>query len=147
MGGSLGQATRAASPAWPAADQLAVPDDDGATDTDPLPGRSSATGLLILVGRHGAGDDDDSVADLGLVHGSPGPARMMVYCTDSHVCCQTSRRRGLGGEGNMARKKVSRNAPCPCGSGKKYKQCCWGRGFDWEEDEGGNLYRATPISP
>ena len=20
--------------------------------------------------------------------------------------------------------KVSRNAPCPCGSGKKYKQCC-----------------------
>jgi len=22
------------------------------------------------------------------------------------------------------RKKVGRNAPCPCGSGKKYKQCC-----------------------
>ena len=21
-------------------------------------------------------------------------------------------------------KKVSRNDPCPCGSGKKYKQCC-----------------------
>jgi hypothetical protein len=21
--------------------------------------------------------------------------------------------------------KVSRNAPCPCGSGKKYKNCCW----------------------
>ena len=21
--------------------------------------------------------------------------------------------------------KVSRNAPCPCGSGKKYKKCCW----------------------
>lgn len=21
-------------------------------------------------------------------------------------------------------KKVPRNAPCPCGSGKKYKQCC-----------------------
>ena len=21
-------------------------------------------------------------------------------------------------------KKVSRNAPCPCGSGKKYKDCC-----------------------
>ena len=20
--------------------------------------------------------------------------------------------------------KISRNAPCPCGSGKKYKQCC-----------------------
>ena len=22
------------------------------------------------------------------------------------------------------RPKVGRNAPCPCGSGKKYKQCC-----------------------
>ncbi len=47
----------------------------------------------------------------------------------------------------MARRKVSRNAPCPCGSGKKYKKCCWGKGFDWEEDEAGNLYRSTPIPP
>jgi SEC-C motif len=47
----------------------------------------------------------------------------------------------------MARKKVSRNAPCPCGSGKKYKGCCWGRGFDWEEDEGGNRFRSTQLSP
>ncbi len=23
------------------------------------------------------------------------------------------------------RKKVGRNQPCPCGSGKKYKKCCW----------------------
>jgi tetratricopeptide (TPR) repeat protein len=23
--------------------------------------------------------------------------------------------------------KVGRNAPCPCGSGKKYKKCCWGK--------------------
>lgn len=22
-------------------------------------------------------------------------------------------------------KKVSRNAPCICGSGKKFKRCCW----------------------
>jgi hypothetical protein len=47
----------------------------------------------------------------------------------------------------MARKKVSRNAPCPCGSGKKYKKCCWGKGFDWEEDEGGTLYKSVPMSP
>ncbi len=31
----------------------------------------------------------------------------------------------------MARKKLSRNAPCPCGSGKKYKHCCWDKGFEW----------------
>src|SRR5262249_62050650 len=78
LGGSSGQATRAASPACPAADQFAVPDDDGATDTDCLPGRPSAAGLLVLVGRHGAGDDDDSVADLGLVHGGPCSVRMIV---------------------------------------------------------------------
>jgi len=24
-----------------------------------------------------------------------------------------------------SRKKVGRNEPCPCGSGKKYKKCCW----------------------
>ena len=23
--------------------------------------------------------------------------------------------------------KVGRNDPCPCGSGKKYKRCCWGK--------------------
>jgi preprotein translocase subunit SecA len=23
-----------------------------------------------------------------------------------------------------AKKKVGRNDPCPCGSGKKYKKCC-----------------------
>jgi uncharacterized protein YecA (UPF0149 family) len=22
------------------------------------------------------------------------------------------------------KKKIGRNAPCPCGSGKKYKKCC-----------------------
>jgi hypothetical protein len=31
----------------------------------------------------------------------------------------------------MARKKVSRNAPCLCGSGKKYKHCCYRKGFDY----------------
>ena len=26
----------------------------------------------------------------------------------------------------LGRLKVGRNAPCPCGSGKKYKKCCIG---------------------
>ena len=30
----------------------------------------------------------------------------------------------------MPHKKVSRNAPCPCGSGRKYKHCCYGKGED-----------------
>ncbi len=27
----------------------------------------------------------------------------------------------------MAAAKSGRNAPCPCGSGRKYKQCCAGK--------------------
>lgn len=30
-----------------------------------------------------------------------------------------------GIEGNAVSDKVGRNEPCPCGSGKKYKKCCW----------------------
>ncbi len=33
------------------------------------------------------------------------------------------RQGGVGGKG--LRKKPGRNDPCPCGSGKKYKKCCW----------------------
>lgn len=30
--------------------------------------------------------------------------------------------------------KVGRNDPCPCGSGKKYKKCCYGKNADEEAD-------------
>ena len=46
----------------------------------------------------------------------------------------------------MARRKVSRNAPCPCGSGKKYKQCCLSKDFEWLEDDDGNIFKSMPIS-
>jgi hypothetical protein len=47
----------------------------------------------------------------------------------------------------MPYKKLSRNAPCPCGSGKKYQHCCWDKGFEWVEDEDGSLYNSMPMSP
>jgi hypothetical protein len=47
----------------------------------------------------------------------------------------------------MARKRLSRNAPCPCGSGKKYKHCCYGKGFDYEEDDHGAIFKSIPMSP
>ena len=47
----------------------------------------------------------------------------------------------------MTRKRISRNAPCPCGSGKKYKHCCYGKGFEWQEDEQGGVYKSVPLSP
>ncbi len=46
----------------------------------------------------------------------------------------------------MAHRKVSRNAPCPCGSGKKYKQCCIRKNFEWLEDDDGNIFKSMPIS-
>jgi uncharacterized protein YchJ len=29
-----------------------------------------------------------------------------------------------------AKAEPGRNDPCPCGSGKKYKKCCWGKEKD-----------------
>jgi hypothetical protein len=46
----------------------------------------------------------------------------------------------------MSKKRISRNAPCPCGSGKKYKHCCYGKGFEWQEDDQGTVYKAVPLS-
>ncbi len=36
-------------------------------------------------------------------------------------------RQNLGGQARFKKnhKKIGRNEPCPCGSGKKYKKCCW----------------------
>ncbi|MBC8355739.1 MAG: SEC-C domain-containing protein [Planctomycetes bacterium] len=44
-----------------------------------------------------------------------------------------------------AQGKVSRNAPCPCGSGTKYNQCCLRKDVDWR-DADGNLFKSMPIS-
>jgi hypothetical protein len=47
----------------------------------------------------------------------------------------------------MERRQHARNSPCPCGSGKKHKHCCWGKGFTWVEDGQGQLLREVPLSP
>ena len=44
-------------------------------------------------------------------------------------------------------RKIGRNKPCPCESGKKYKRCCWGKKFDWAQDEDGEIYKQIPIPP
>ena len=40
---------------------------------------------------------------------------------------------------------ISRNASCPCGTGKKYKHCCLGT-VDWEQIERGNGDRYKHLS-
>ena len=34
----------------------------------------------------------------------------------------------------MKNTKINRNEPCPCGSGKKYKRCCWGKVIENNQD-------------
>lgn len=45
----------------------------------------------------------------------------------------------------MTLRQPSRNAPCPCGSGKKFKHCCRNKGFDWLEDEHGQTGCEVPL--
>ena len=44
------------------------------------------------------------------------------------------------------KKKLGRNRPCPCGSGKKYKNCCWNKGLNWVRDSEGQIRKEIPIS-
>ncbi|HEY5775955.1 MAG TPA: tetratricopeptide repeat protein, partial [Xanthomonadales bacterium] len=58
--------------------------------------------------------------------------------------------------------KSGRNDPCPCGSGKKYKKCCWGKGSSairtqplpdinamltkaWAQYQAGHLHKAAAL--
>lgn len=43
-------------------------------------------------------------------------------------------------------KKLSRNSTCPCGSGKKYKQCCMHKEIEWRESDDGEVFRMVQIS-
>ncbi|NOJ80413.1 YecA family protein [Myxococcus xanthus] len=46
----------------------------------------------------------------------------------------------------MSQKKLSRNARCPCGTGLKYKACCYSKGFHYVVDDSGNVSRSVPLN-
>lgn len=46
----------------------------------------------------------------------------------------------------MPRKKLSRNAPCPCGSRRKYKACCSKKGIVYAADDAGTVRQSIPMS-
>ena len=46
----------------------------------------------------------------------------------------------------MPHKKFPRTAPCPCGSGKKYRDCCYDKGFEYLVDEDGAILKSLPMS-
>lgn len=43
-------------------------------------------------------------------------------------------------------KKLARNSPCPCGSGKKYKHCCIHKDFEWVELNDGQIAKSVQLS-
>ena len=46
----------------------------------------------------------------------------------------------------MPRKKLARNAPCPCGSGEKYGRCCFSKDFEYLVDVDGTIFKSIPVS-
>jgi hypothetical protein len=46
----------------------------------------------------------------------------------------------------VTRKRLSRNAPCPCGSGKNYKVCCLRKGIEYTEDDAGAVHQSIPMT-
>jgi hypothetical protein len=47
----------------------------------------------------------------------------------------------------MGLKLFPRNEQCPCGSGEKYKRCCFQKGFTYRvDDETGEVVRAVPLN-
>jgi hypothetical protein len=47
----------------------------------------------------------------------------------------------------MAGHRVSRNDPCPCGSGKKFKNCCISKDIDWEARRPSGAAMLSPAPP
>ncbi len=66
-------------------------------------------------------------ADVESVEAAPAPENVQYHHADyDEALAQTSDEKSVGGEHKpFVREghKVGRNDPCPCGSGKKYKQC------------------------
>lgn len=74
------------------------------------------------------------LCEKGMTHDTDGVVRFKAQFLCSGSLCQLSERSrfvrqdGLwyyqDGDSNSQTRKVARNEPCPCGSGKKFKRCC-----------------------
>ncbi|MBI3575823.1 MAG: SEC-C domain-containing protein [Gammaproteobacteria bacterium] len=42
--------------------------------------------------------------------------------------------------------EISRNEPCPCGSEKKYEDCCLGKNFKWVRRNDGSIYKEIQLN-
>ena len=65
------------------------------------------------------GGDPDVIAE------TSGIAKDRLFRIRDDLLAQVAKERP--GRTDHSRKKIGRNDPCPCGSGKKYKHCCLNR--------------------
>ncbi len=70
------------------------------------------------------GDLEDVEIELGLRSQRATPPRRTLTLPTDWVPRPAAERLEPVVEAPARREKVGRNAPCPCGSGKKYKKCC-----------------------
>lgn len=121
---------------WPVADPMAYPlvryvDRDGVlrplAERDISVVSACATSLSTFFLKHGSLLEREAFEpvcesffdknDLEVRFTFPYRAAPLFAVNDPHLSGPTERRKG----------RVGRNAPCPCGSGKKYKKCCLGK--------------------
>jgi len=82
-------------------------------------------GLQILRCEQGGSHDDSGIVEF-IARGHASGQAISLHET-SHFKRQNGAWVYVDGEIHPASdhmRKISRNAPCPCGSGKKYKRCC-----------------------
>lgn len=58
------------------------------------------------------------------VHTKGGWGGYIKWLRDNHIARWDSTSQGLIRLPQNTEKRINRNSPCPCDSGKKYKKCC-----------------------
>lgn len=69
----------------------------------------------------------DESLRFGVSLGFPWEQNDQMDSTTAHIAAKSKGARRLREALSAIRRKVGRNEPCPCGSGKKYKKCCLGK--------------------
>jgi len=67
------------------------------------------------------------VLNIQVARPEPAPRRRLSYLGSSSASASPEKQQ------RRASARVGRNDPCPCGSGKKYKQCCLPKGLTPEQ--------------
>jgi preprotein translocase subunit SecA len=114
-----------------AASPRAGSSDDSATSTRPNPVVAPADRAVrapTRSGRHAAPEPEPAAAALpAVLGGTPRRPTELQYSGPAEDGGTTTRRTGgASGDGGRATRGAaapSRNSPCPCGSGRKYKHC------------------------